>query len=103
MEGIRMMLEINVWGDWYEAYCTYSTGFRGSEHEPPEPAEIRINALMHKATGTDVTFLLDSGVCDVFYDTAYAQLDAHLYEEAACAAEAKFDQRREEELMCRSC
>lgn len=98
-----MKLEIEVWGSVYEAYCTYSTGFSGTAFEPPEPAEICINKLVHKATATDVTFLLDSGVCDVFYDTAYAQIDAHLYEEAVCAAEDKADQRREEELMCRSC
>lgn len=95
-----MQLEIEVWRDAYIVECRYFRGFKGTSLEPPEPSEIIIDKLTHKDTGTDVSFLLDSSVCDVFYDTAYAQIEAHLYEEAVCAAEDKADQRREEERMC---
>lgn len=87
----------------FTAIGRYHKGFRGTYEEPPEPGELEIERFVHSDTKSDVTFLLDSTVVDQLYEDAYDALVDHFEEERACAAEAKFEQRREEERMCRSC
>ena len=81
----------------------YHKGFHGTCVEPPEPDELEIHELLLASTDTDVSFLLDSTIVDRLYEDAYDAMFSHLEEERACAAEAKADQRREEESMCRFC
>lgn len=97
-----MILEFNALGLSFIARCRYYGGFRGSLEEPPEPHNIEILSLEVTPTGEDAAFLLDSYVCDQLFEAAYDQLEQALIDEAADAAEARFEQRREEELMCRS-
>lgn len=98
-----MIVEFHALGLSFNARCRYYEGFKGSLEEPPEPHNIEILSLEVVPSGEDATFLLESNVCDQLFEAAYDQLEQTLIDEAASAAEARFEQRREEELMCRSC
>lgn len=99
-----MIIEFHALGLSFNARCRYYEGFKGSLEEPPEPHNIEILSLEVVPSGEDATFLLESNVCDQLFEAAYDQLEQALIDdEAASAAEARFEQRREEELMCRSC
>ena len=82
----------------FTADARYYKGFKGSLEEPPEPGELELSSLHHTLTGTDVSFLLDSNVCDQLYEDAYDAVHDAIHEECACAAEAKADQRKEERM-----
>lgn len=86
----------------FRADGEYLKGFAGSLVEPPEPGELVLEKLTLASTGEEASFLLDSTIVDQLYEAAYDALFSYFEEERACAAEAKYDERREEERMCRS-
>ena len=97
-----MIIEFSAIGLSFNARCRYYGGFRGSLEEPPEPHNIEILSLEVAPSGEDAKFLLESNVCDQLFEAAYDQLEQTLLDEMADAAEARFEQHREEEFMCRS-
>lgn len=98
-----MIIEFSALGLSFNARCRcHYSGFRGLLEEPPEPHNIEILSLEVAPSGEDATFLLESNVCDQLFEAAYDQLEQTLIDEMADAAEARFEQRREEEFMCRS-
>lgn len=85
----------------YLTFCALDVAFSAEIQGRGE--EFDILSLSHKCSGADATWLLYSAADGAIWDAATHAYQEHLLEERICAAEAKADQRREEERMCQSC